>query len=241
MDVQRFSGVSISFVAHLSSLFGAYYTDIYDELSNSSQAGTLLFWSWTIFSQLILLNVFVVIFEYGLVLVMNEDAQNKTRTIFSVVKELDIVKKVMTAVQTQEEALKEMESALNMADENDDGLIDEVELKSFLSSNQDAMAMFNVQDEKEMMKMFDQDGSGKLDVEEMGNWKRLSFFVLEYSHLAAGKLRVFLGKQKRELTEKMAIPGSMNLAARSGHMTIEAMKMLNVSAGALRKHQVSGC
>ncbi len=169
MDVQRFNSVTISFTAHLCSLFGAYYTDIYDDLSNSSQAGTLLFWSWTLFSQLILLNVFVVIFEYGLVLVMNEDAQSKSRTIFSVVKELDIVKKVMTAVQTQEEALKEMESALNMADENDDGLIDEVELKSFLSSNQDALAMFNIQDEKEMMKMFDQDGSGQLDVEEMGN------------------------------------------------------------------------
>jgi hypothetical protein len=241
MDIRRFSSISTSMTAHFSSMFGGYYADTYDDLTKNSQAGTLLFWSWYLFSQLILLNVFVVIFEYGLVLVMFEDAQSKSRTIFSVVKELDIVKKIITAVQTQEEALKEMESALNMADENDDGLIDEVELKSFLSSNQDAMAMFNVQDEKEMMKMFDQDGSGKLDVEEMGNWKRLSFFVLEYSHLAAGNLRVFLGKQKRELTEKMAIPGSLNLAARSGHVTIEAMKMLDVSAGTLRKHQVSGC
>jgi hypothetical protein len=176
MDIHRFSSISTSMTSHFSSLFGAYYTDTYDDLTKSSQAGSLLFWSWFLFSQLILLNVFVVIFEYGLVLVMYEDAQNKSRTMFSVVKELDIVKKVMSAVQAQEEALKEMEDALNMADENDDGLIDEVELKSFLSSNQDAMAMFNVQDEKEMMKMFDQDGSGKLDEEEMGNSKCICNF-----------------------------------------------------------------
>jgi len=54
-----------------------------------------------------------------------------------------------------------MEAALEMVDENDDGLIDEVELKAFLNSNKEATAMFDVQDEKEMMKMFDQDGSGK--------------------------------------------------------------------------------
>jgi hypothetical protein len=36
----------------------------------------------------------------------------------------------------------------------------------------------------------------------------------------------------------MAIPGSMNLAARSGHMSIEAMKVLKISSSTLRKHQV---
>jgi hypothetical protein len=68
----------------------------------------------------------------------------------------------------------------------------------------------------------------------------LFLYFIKISQLAPGKLRAFLVKQKKELTEKMAIPGSMNLAARSGHMTIEAMRMLDVSAGALRKHQVSG-
>lgn len=201
MDIRRFSSVSISMTAHFSSLFGAYYSDIYDELTSTSQAGALLFWTWFLFSQLILLNVFVVIFEYGLVLVMYEDAQSKQRSIFSVVKELDIVKKVMTAVQAQEEALKEMEDALHMADENDDGLIDEVELKSFLSSNQDAMAMFNVQDEKEMMKMFDQDGSGKLDEEEMGNFKCTFQFAHFYTGLQAS-CEHFWGNRRKNWQQK---------------------------------------
>jgi len=107
MDVERFSTISTAMTSHFCSLFGGYYADVYDDLTKKSQAGTLLFWSWYIFSQLILLNIFVAIFQYGLVLVMYDDAQNKKRGIFSVVKELDVVKKVMTAIQTQEEALAE--------------------------------------------------------------------------------------------------------------------------------------
>jgi predicted RNase H-like HicB family nuclease len=182
MDVERFSTISTAMTSHFCSLFGGYYADVYDDLTKKSQAGTLLFWSWYLFSQLILLNIFVAIFQYGLVLVMYDDAQNKKRGIFSVVKELDVVKKVMTAIQTQEEALAEMEAALEMVDENDDGLIDEVELKAFLNSNKEATAMFDVQDEKEMMKMFDQDGSGKLDVEEMGNSNSTRITAINVSH-----------------------------------------------------------
>jgi hypothetical protein len=169
MDNTRFSTMTISMAAHVSSLFGAYYLDIFDQLANSSNVGAAMFWLWTLFSQVVLLNIFVAILNRGLLQVRREDAFNKKRTIFSVVKELDVIKKVMTAMQTQEEALAQMEAALEMADENDDGLIDEKELKAFLSSNVDASAMFEIQDEKEMMKMFDQDGSGTLDVQEMGN------------------------------------------------------------------------
>jgi hypothetical protein len=83
---------------------------------------------------------------------------------------------------------------LDFLDADDDGLVDEEELKAFLSGNKDAAAMFQVvfksctaqsfqfvhvkapsdavvilkvDDAAVLVKMFDKDGSGKLDVEEM--------------------------------------------------------------------------
>jgi hypothetical protein len=203
-DVQRFSTISISMTAHFCSLVGGYFGDTFEDLSTSSSAGAVLFWVWYLFSQLILLNIFVIIFEYGLLLVMREDSENKGRTIFSVVKELDVVKKVLTVIQTQEQGLKEMEAALEMADDNDDGLIDEEELKAFLSSNKDATAIFHVQDEKEMMAMFDQDGSGKLDAEEMGNSCNFhehslsALFICQVSHSNQASCASFWAR-KREI------------------------------------------
>jgi hypothetical protein len=56
--------------------------------------------------------------------------------------------------------------------------------------------------------------------------------------LKSGELRKFLGKKKRDLNASMAIPGSMNLAAKHGSITVEAMKILQVSAGAFARHVV---
>lgn len=202
MDMQRFSTITISMTAHFCSLFGGYFGDTYPDLSEKSQSGTLMFWTWYLFSQLILLNIFVVIFEYGLVLTMQEDARNKKRTMFSVVKELDVVKKVMTVIQSQEEALAQMESGLEIVDEDDDGLIDEEELKSFLSSNKDATAIFDVQDEKEMMKMFDQDGSGKLDADEMGDYfKSAAARLLHISLFQQANCVNFWGKRREKVSK----------------------------------------
>jgi Ca2+-binding EF-hand superfamily protein len=63
--------------------------------------------------------------------------------------------------------LQELEDKLDFLDADDDGLVDEEELKTFLSANKDAAAMFQVDDAAVLVKMFDKDGSGKLDVEEM--------------------------------------------------------------------------
>jgi Ca2+-binding EF-hand superfamily protein len=65
------------------------------------------------------------------------------------------------------DALQELEDQLDFLDADDDGLVDEEELKTFLSANKDAAAMFQVDDAAVLVKMFDKDGSGKLDVEEM--------------------------------------------------------------------------
>jgi hypothetical protein len=59
--------------------------------------------------------------------------------------------------------------------------------------------------------------------------------------LSTGKLREFLGKKKRESVENLGKPGSMNLAAKSGHMTAEAMKVLGISAGTMIQKQASSC
>jgi hypothetical protein len=48
-----------------------------------------------------------------------------------------------------------------------------------------------------------------------------------------------LGKKKKDLNEKLAVPGSINLAAKSGNMTVEAMKILQISAGTMKQHQAS--
>jgi Ca2+-binding EF-hand superfamily protein len=65
------------------------------------------------------------------------------------------------------DVLQELEDKLDFLDADDDGLVDEEELKTFLSGNKDAAAMFQVDDAAVLVKMFDKDGSGKLDVEEM--------------------------------------------------------------------------
>ena len=65
------------------------------------------------------------------------------------------------------DALQELEEQLDFLDADDDGLVDEEELKLFLSANKDAAAIFQVDDAAVLVKMFDKDGSGKLDVEEM--------------------------------------------------------------------------
>ncbi len=239
-DVSRFSTMSISMAAHVGSLFGAYFTDAYDQLATKSYTGAAMFWLWMILSQVILLNVIIAILNYGLIEVFEEDERDKRRNIFSVVKELDVVKKVMTVMQSQEEALAQMEAALEMADENDDGLIDEKELKAFLSSNVDASAMFEIQDEKEMMKMFDQDGSGTLDAEEMGNQHVCMDAGLGCSsRFTTGELRKFLGRKKIEMDQKMADPGSLNLASKGGTVTLDTMKLLGISAGAFKNNSVS--
>ena len=78
---------------------------------------------------------------------------------------------------------------MDFLDADDDGLVDEEELKQFLSGNKDAAAMFQVkapaapckqassaiapppplqvEDASVLIKMFDKDGSGALDVSEM--------------------------------------------------------------------------
>jgi len=43
------------------------------------------------------------------------------------------------------------------------------------------------------------------------------------------------------MDQKMADPGSLNLAAKSGTMSVETMKMLGISAGAFKQHAVSVC
>jgi hypothetical protein len=54
-------------------------------------------------------------------------------------------------------------------------------------------------------------------------------------------MRQFLGKQKRETMKKLALPGSTNLAAKSGNVTRETMKILQISAGAMQQLQASSC
>ena len=71
------------------------------------------------------------------------------------------------ALKRRRDALQELEDKLDFLDADDDGLVDEEELKSFLSGNKDAAAIFQVDDAAVLVKMFDKDGSGKLDVEEM--------------------------------------------------------------------------
>lgn len=63
--------------------------------------------------------------------------------------------------------LQELEEQLDFLDADDDGLVDEEELKLFLSANKDAAAIFQVDDAAVLVKMFDKDNSGRLDVEEM--------------------------------------------------------------------------
>jgi hypothetical protein len=53
------------------------------------------------------------------------------------------------------------------------------------------------------------------------------------------ELRKFLARKKIEMDQKMADPGSLNLAAKSGTMSVETMKNLGISAGAFKQHVVS--
>ena len=77
------------------------------------------------------------------------------------------VARVVQELMGKRDALQELEEQLDFLDEDDDGLVDENELKAFLSANKDAAALFQVEDAAVLVKMFDKDGSGKLDVEEM--------------------------------------------------------------------------
>jgi hypothetical protein len=100
-------------------------------------------------------------------LVISEDEQSAEPSIFDKLRQAAVIRLEIMGFIKSQSLIEEMERKITAGiDKDDDGLIDEDELREFLSA-EGALEVFGAKSVKEVLDSFDKDKTGKLDADEM--------------------------------------------------------------------------
>ena len=129
--------------------------------------GPIYFILFVVITMIVLLNFMVGILaeSYNSVVAEEEEAVEKGEVKIDVLDLLVHKGKEKIGIPVDLHALAGLEERLAAADQDGDGLVDLSELDTLLGG--DAASMFPGKSPQEILKMFDADGSGKLDAKEI--------------------------------------------------------------------------
>jgi len=165
VDVRGFSTLGISFLKLYRVMLGDWdYTEF---AGPAPILGPLYFIMFIVMTMIVLLNFMVGILSesYNSVVKEEVEAAERGETKIDVLDLLLHKGKEHLGMPVDLHALAGLEQRLADADKDGDGLVDLSELDKLLGG--DSAAMFPGKSPQEILKMFDKDGSGKLDANEI--------------------------------------------------------------------------
>jgi hypothetical protein len=164
-DVRDFSTMGDAFLKLYRCMLGDW--DYSEFAGPAPMLGPIYFLSFTLLTVIVLLNFLVGVLgaAYMSTIAEEEELAEQGQSKIDVLDLLLHKGKEHMGVPVDVRALAGLEQRLNEADQDGDGMVDLSELDKLLGA--DASEMFPGKSSQEILKMFDTDGSGKLDKAEI--------------------------------------------------------------------------
>ena len=173
-NFKRYATFGDSVLASIRAMFGDFDFDGISQANSIIGPPYIILWLFC--STTILLNMLIAIICDMYSLVISEDETAAAPSIFDKLRQAAVIRLEIMGFIKSQSLIEEMERKLTAGvDKDDDGLIDEDELREFLSA-EGAMEVFGAKSVREVLDLFDKDKTGKLDVDEM---KELQAVLME--------------------------------------------------------------
>ena len=173
-NFKRYSTFGSSVLSSIRAMFGDFDFDGISQANSVMGPPYILLWLFC--STTILLNMLIAIICDMYSLVISEDETASTPSIFDRLRQAAVIRLELMGFIKSQNLIEEMERKLTAGvDKDDDGLIDEDELREFLSA-EGALEVFGAKSVREVLDTFDKDKTGKLDADEM---KQLQAVLIE--------------------------------------------------------------
>jgi hypothetical protein len=173
-NFKRYSSFGDSVLSSIRAMFGDFDFDGISQANSIMGPPYILLWLFC--STTILLNMLIAIICDMYSLVISEDETAAAPSIFDRLRQAAIIRLELMGFIKSQNLIEEMERKLTAGvDKDNDGLIDEDELREFLSA-EGALEIFGAKSVREVLDLFDKDHTGKLDSDEM---KQLQAVLIE--------------------------------------------------------------
>jgi hypothetical protein len=173
-NLKRYSTFGGSILSSIRAMFGDF--DFDGITAANSVMGPPYILLWLFCSTTILLNMLIAIICDMYSLVISEDETAAPLSIFDRLREAAVLRLELMGFIKSQNLIEDMERKITAGiDKDDDGLIDEGELREFLSA-EGALEVFGAKSVREVLDLFDKDKTGKLDADEM---KQLTAVLME--------------------------------------------------------------
>ncbi len=162
-DLKEFSNIGLAFMTNFNSMLGAW--DLEPQFTASPILGRVYFILWTSLTGIILLNFIVGIMGESYNQVVEEEKANKSQPKLDTLDIIFVKAQATVGVEPDLSTFVNMDERLDKADEDGDGKTSVAELQKVLGA--DMAKMFPGKSAEQVMAMFDKDGTGQLDIEEL--------------------------------------------------------------------------
>jgi hypothetical protein len=164
-NFKRYATFGDSVLSSIRAMFGDFDFDGISQANSIIGPPYIILWLFC--STTILLNMLIAIICDMYSLVISEDETASEPSIFDRLRQAAVIRLELMGFIKSQTLIEEMERKLTAGvDKDDDGLIDEGELREFLSG-EGALEIFGAKSVREVLDMFDKDKTGKLDADEM--------------------------------------------------------------------------
>jgi len=164
-NFSRYATIGSAVTSSIRAMFGDY--DFIGISQANKILGPIYIIVWLFCSTTILLNMLIAIICDMYSLVISEDEKDEAPSIFDRLRQAALIRLELLGFLKSQDLIDEMEKKIIAGiDKDDDGLIDEDELREFLSA-EGALEVFGAKSVREVLDMFDKDKTGKLDKDEM--------------------------------------------------------------------------
>jgi hypothetical protein len=173
-NFKRYATFGDSVLASIRAMFGDFD---YDGISQANSIiGPPYIILWLFCSTTILLNMLIAIICDMYSLVISEDEASAEPSVFDKLRQAALLRLEIMGLIKSQNLIEDMERKMTAGlDKDNDGLIDEDELREFLSA-EGALDVFGAKSVREVLDLFDKDKTGKLDGDEM---KQLQAVLME--------------------------------------------------------------
>jgi hypothetical protein len=162
-DMRQYSNIGLAFMTNFNSMLGVW--DLEPQFTASPILGRVYFVLWTSLTGIILLNFIVGIMGESYNKVVMEEKSSKGPPKLDTLDIIFVKAQATVGVEPDLAVYINMDERLDKADEDGDGKTSVAELQKVLGA--DMAKMFPGKSAEEVMAMFDKDGTGQLDIEEL--------------------------------------------------------------------------
>ena len=190
-NFSRYATIGSAVTSSIRAMFGDY--DFIGISQANKILGPLYIILWLFCSTTILLNMLIAIICDMYSLVISEDEKDEAPSIFDKLRQAALIRLELLGFIKSQDLIDDLERKMTAGiDKDDDGLIDEDELREFLSA-EGALEVFGAKSVREVLDMFDKDKTGKLDKDEMAQLRaKLSEKKQKIAAMAAVKKQTAL-------------------------------------------------